>query len=82
MIIFAYAIEGTHNHGIRIRKSAILIQNKPMETNRELDIARYIVEKTTDNLFLTGKAGTGKTTFLRDIKRYTKKNTLSLHQPE
>lgn len=63
---------------IRIRKSAILFQNKPMETNRELDIARYIVEKTTDNLFLTGKAGTGKTTFLRDIKRYTKKKHVVL----
>lgn len=49
-----------------------------METNRELDIARFIVEKTNSNLFLTGKAGTGKTTFLRDVKRYTKKKHVVL----
>lgn len=49
-----------------------------METNRELDIARFIVEKTNSNLFLTGKAGTGKTTFLRDVKRYTMKKHVVL----
>lgn len=49
-----------------------------METNREFDIARFIVEKTNSNLFLTGKAGTGKTTFLRDVKRYTKKKHVVL----
>lgn len=35
--------------------------------NRELDAARRIVEQTSANLFLTGKAGTGKTTFLKSI---------------
>lgn len=49
-----------------------------MENNRELDIARFIVEKTDSNLFLTGKAGTGKTTFLRDVKKYTKKKHVVL----
>ncbi len=49
-----------------------------MENNRELDIARFIVEKTHSNLFLTGKAGTGKTTFLRDVRRYTKKKHIVL----
>ncbi len=36
--------------------------------NRELNIARRIVEETGANLFLTGKAGTGKTTFLRNMR--------------
>jgi len=49
-----------------------------METNKELDIARFIVEKTDCNLFLTGKAGTGKTTFLRDVKRFTSKKHIVL----
>ena len=49
-----------------------------MAQNRELDIARFIVEKTDSNIFLTGKAGTGKTTFLRDVKKYTKKNHIVL----
>ncbi len=38
------------------------------ETNRELWLAEQYVEETGRNLFLTGKAGTGKTTFLRKLK--------------
>lgn len=49
-----------------------------MTQNKELEIARFIVEKTNKNLFLTGKAGTGKTTFLKDVKRYTKKKHVVL----
>ncbi len=49
-----------------------------MAQNKELDIARFIVEKTDSNLFLTGKAGTGKTTFLRDVKKYTRKKHVVL----
>jgi tRNA A37 threonylcarbamoyladenosine biosynthesis protein TsaE len=33
--------------------------------NRELKLAGEFVRDTGCNLFLTGKAGTGKTTFLR-----------------
>lgn len=39
-----------------------------MQINRELALARRIVEETGTNLFLTGKAGTGKTTFLRRLR--------------
>lgn len=46
--------------------------------NFELDVARFIVEKTDMSLFLTGKAGTGKTTFLREVVRYTKKKCIVL----
>lgn len=49
-----------------------------MTQNRELDVARFIVEKTNNSLFLTGKAGTGKTTFLRDVNKYTKKKHIVL----
>lgn len=46
--------------------------------NFELDVARFIVEKTDMSLFLTGKAGTGKTAFLREVVRYTKKKCIVL----
>ena len=46
--------------------------------NFELDVARFIVEKTDMSLFLTGKAGTGKTTFLREVVRHTKKKCIVL----
>jgi len=38
-----------------------------MEDNPELSLAWRFVENTGENLFLTGKAGTGKTTFLRNL---------------
>lgn len=37
------------------------------EQNAELDLAWQLVENTGVNVFLTGKAGTGKTTFLRQL---------------
>ena len=46
--------------------------------NFELNVARFIVEKTDMSLFLTGKAGTGKTTFLREVVRNTKKKCIVL----
>jgi len=39
-----------------------------MQTNPELELALNFIEKTDRNLFITGKAGTGKTTFLHQIK--------------
>ena len=41
--------------------------------NPELQLAEAFVEHTNCALFLTGKAGTGKTTFLHAIKRQTHK---------
>ncbi len=38
-----------------------------METNPQIELARRYVEQTGVSVFLTGKAGTGKTTFLREI---------------
>lgn len=42
-------------------------------TNTELELAYHFVEKTNRNLFLTGKAGTGKTTFLRELQKSSPK---------
>ena len=39
-----------------------------MPKNPELELALQFIEKTDRNLFITGKAGTGKTTFLHQIK--------------
>ena len=39
-----------------------------MENNPELQLAWQFIENTGTHLFLTGKAGTGKTTFLRRLK--------------
>ena len=41
--------------------------------NPELELALNFVEKTDRNIFLTGKAGTGKTTFLHKIKTESNK---------
>ena len=39
-----------------------------MSKNPELELAIQFINKTDRNLFITGKAGTGKTTFLHKIK--------------
>ncbi len=40
-----------------------------MSKNPELELALQFIDKTDRNLFITGKAGTGKTTFLHKIKK-------------
>ncbi|HEY1025195.1 MAG TPA: helix-turn-helix domain-containing protein [Sphingobacteriaceae bacterium] len=40
-----------------------------MSTNPQLDLAFSFVLDTNQNIFLTGKAGTGKTTFLHDLRK-------------
>ena len=44
--------------------------------NPELQRAWQIIENTGTHLFLTGKAGTGKTTFLRNLKKQSPKRTV------
>jgi len=45
----------------------------PNSTNPQLELAYDYVQKTNKNIFLTGKAGTGKTTFLHRIKEESMK---------
>ena len=45
-------------------------------TNPELKLASDFVQYTNHNIFLTGKAGTGKTTFLHNLKHKTKKRMI------
>lgn len=46
--------------------------------NTELNIAWQLVQNTGCNVFLTGKAGTGKTTFLRNFCKQTRKRNVVL----
>lgn len=47
-------------------------------SNPDTELARRIVERTHSHLFLTGKAGTGKTTFLRRLRDETAKRMVVL----
>ncbi|MFN3939038.1 MAG: helix-turn-helix domain-containing protein, partial [Chitinophagales bacterium] len=44
-------------------------------TNTQFQLASDLVNYTAQNIFLTGKAGTGKTTFLKHIRESTAKKT-------
>jgi len=46
------------------------------DKDSEAAIASKIINQTNRHLFLTGKAGTGKTTFLKYISEYTHKNSI------
>jgi len=47
-----------------------------METNPQLELAQNLLRYTGTNIFLTGKAGTGKTTFLHNIKTQSPKRMI------
>ncbi len=46
---------------------------KECDLNRQMELARNLIEQTGTSLFLTGKAGTGKTTFLRKLREHSNK---------
>jgi len=46
------------------------------ESNKAARTALKFINSTNNNIFLTGKAGTGKTTFLREIENLTHKNVV------
>lgn len=48
----------------------------PQWTDKAAALASKFINCTSCHVFLTGKAGTGKTTFLRDISRRTHKSTI------
>lgn len=54
---------------------AISPESRP---NPEFELALRLVETTSRNVFLTGRAGTGKTTFLREVRRRAAKQTVVL----
>ena len=47
-----------------------------MDSNRELELAFKYIAHTSQNVFLTGKAGTGKTTFLTRVRKEVSKNMI------
>lgn len=54
--------------------------NSTIDTdNKEFQTALKLIKYTRQSVFLTGKAGTGKSTFLRYICQNTKKKFVVLH---
>ncbi|MDR3218282.1 MAG: AAA family ATPase, partial [Dysgonamonadaceae bacterium] len=49
-----------------------------MKTNPQLELAANYVQYTGQHIFLTGKAGTGKTTFLHKLRETTSKRLVVL----
>lgn len=52
--------------------------NTDVNTNYELELAYRCIENTNSHLFLTGRAGTGKTTFLHYLKSNSTKRMVVL----
>ena len=53
-----------------------MIRKTMSTTNHELQLANDFVQHTDCNIFLTGKAGTGKTTFLHNLHKNTVKRMI------
>jgi len=52
------------------------MDNLIIDHNEVFDLAYRFVTETSENIFLTGKAGTGKTTFLKYLKENCSKNII------
>lgn len=53
-----------------------------MTITTEMKTALDLIENTKQPVYITGKAGTGKTTLLRYIVSSIKKDSSLLHRPE
>jgi hypothetical protein len=53
-----------------------VLNSNSIERNEIFDLAYRFVTETSENIFLTGKAGTGKTTFLKYLKENCSKNII------
>ncbi|MBD5329184.1 MAG: AAA family ATPase [Bacteroides sp.] len=67
-----------NNHDFDYISSAAEEPEGVYALNRDLNLAHRIMEETGANLFLTGKAGTGKTTFLRRLRKESPKRMIVL----
>jgi len=55
-----------------------MIEKKPITLSKEYQYALDILEKTKQNIFITGRAGTGKSTLLKLFRDTTKKRVVVL----
>ena len=55
-----------------------MIEKQPLELNREFQYVLDLLEKSNTSIFLTGKAGTGKSTLLQLFKNTTRKKAIVL----
>jgi PIF1-like helicase/Helix-turn-helix domain/HRDC domain/Helicase len=53
-----------------------VVNSNSIQRNEIFDLAYRFVTETSENIFLTGKAGTGKTTFLKFVKENCSKNII------
>ena len=60
------------------KKDGLYINGEKIELSDETLIALNSMESTSQNIFLTGKAGTGKTTLIKYFKENTKKKVVIL----
>ncbi len=79
MIAFSYAamVHSEIGHSfVQGLTEALTSRTMNIPPNPELRLAHDFVEYTDRNIFLTGKAGTGKTTFLHNLRRSTHKRMI------
>jgi len=55
-----------------------LIQKKPLQLSSDFRYVMDVLEKTNKSMFITGRAGTGKSTLLQLFRRTTRKKTVVL----
>lgn len=64
---------------IRIKKEIFILMNQdPLILSEDFKVALDLLEDTSSNLFITGRAGTGKSTLLQLFRKTTRKKVVVL----
>lgn len=72
-------MEVKNSHTLKLRDRLDIKNEFPIDQeNKEFNYAIDFIQNTEKIVYITGKAGTGKTTFLRHLRSITKKNTIVL----
>ncbi|MFA5991486.1 MAG: AAA family ATPase [Candidatus Doudnabacteria bacterium] len=76
--VVEYSREDVELASSKVKSVEPEIENFDLTGNPEMSSAFELMEVTRENIFLTGEAGTGKSTLLRYFKETTHKNTVVL----
>lgn len=72
-------METKQTHTLKLREKGDIKNEFPIDLdNKEFNYAIDFIQNTDKIVYITGKAGTGKTTFLRHLRTVTNKSTIVL----
>lgn len=70
--------KGGPENDITMTDTAAMMENQIDTVNKQQQLAYELIANTNSSFFLTGRAGTGKTTFLHNVQQMVDKQFITL----